>query len=97
MEETEKKREYFKQYYNDNREKLKQMNKNNYNKNRDRCIEYGKNYYENHKEDVKKKYEENKQTLTCECGCEVLKVSMKKHKESKKHNNILLEATKNKM
>ena len=39
----------------------------------------------------KERYENNKVVIKCECGVEVLKRNMKKHLNSKKHINCIIE------
>lgn len=41
-----------------------------------------KKYYENHKEKIKERYSE---IIKCECGVEVMKCNISKHKKSLKH------------
>ena len=56
-----------------------------------------KEWYDDNKEHIKKYYETNKekineyrsQIVTCECGCEVTKRNLSKHKKSKKHQELL--------
>lgn len=66
---------------------------------------YNKLYYEKNKEEIltksrvrnKKWYEENKEeklakdrvVMTCECGCEITKKGLTKHKKSKKHEKLM--------
>ena len=63
-------KKYNKEYYEDNIEKIKQYYENN----KEKIKEYRKRHYEN-----------NKEIIICECGCEITKKSLTRHKQSKKH------------
>lgn len=53
-----------------------------------------KDYYKN--EDYKKKHLEYiKEKITCDCGCQVTRVGMCKHKRNEKHNKIMNNIKKN--
>lgn len=60
-------KEYFRNYYLQNKEKIDK---------------YQKEYREENKEILKEKAGEK---LTCECGCEVRRDGLKKHKKTNKH------------
>lgn len=47
------------------------------------------NVKENQKEYMKKYFEENKEMITCECGCVVDKFSMRRHLLAKRHTTVL--------
>lgn len=72
-------REYHKEYYKENYKKYKKENNK----------EYNKKYYEDNIEKKKQYYKDNieklKEKITCECGCEITKASLTRHKQSKKH------------
>jgi hypothetical protein len=72
-----------KQYYNDNKEKIKQYQKEQYNK-----------YYNVNKEKIneqkKQKYNDNKHTFFCECGLSIVKSYLNKHKQTKKHLDLII-------
>ena len=88
-------------YYANNREDRLAYYANN----KDYINAYNKLYYEKNKEDIltksrvrnKKWYEENKEeklakdrvVITCECGCEIAKGGLSKHKKSKKHEKLM--------
>jgi len=84
------KKEYKKEYIENNKDKIKKYNKE-YNKeyrekNKDKIKEKDKQYRENNKDKIKEK-------ITCECGSIVNKSVFARHKKSKKHityieNNI---------
>ena len=76
-----------------------------YANNREARLEYDKKYYEENKEAIlikskvrnKKWYEENKEAkltkekerVTCECGCEVRRKEISRHKKSNKHIKLM--------
>ena len=86
-----------KQYNEDNRElqkkKCKQYHKDNIEAHKDRC----KQYYEENKNKIKenliKKYEKTREKqlekITCECGCQICRHSLTRHKKSQKHINLM--------
>ena len=63
--------------------------------------EYNKQYNDQHKNEIKeynKQYreinknkisEKNKQKVTCECGCDIVKRCLARHRRSKKHINFM--------
>lgn len=74
--------EYNKQYRLENREKQKQY----YLENRDKILDIRKQYKLIHKEQIA---EQQKQKITCECGCIVSNSNLAGHKRSKKHQDLL--------
>jgi hypothetical protein len=82
----EKIQEYEKEYYDANKEKIQEYKK-----------EYNKEYNEINKESNKEYYQKNKVTIlkkmkekvNCECGCEVTKSNLKRHKQNKKHISLM--------
>lgn len=71
-------KEYQKEHYKANREKIIESQKE-YNKaNKEKIIEYKKVYYQKNKEHVSAKFK-------CECGCEIRRDSLAKHRKTKKH------------
>ena len=70
--------EQIQKYYEENKDKIREQQQNYYEENKDKIREYKQNYYE-----------ENKEKVKCECGCEVCKVSLLKHKKTKKHINLI--------
>ena len=71
-----------KEYRDDNKEKKKLYDKNNIEKSR----EYKKKWKDNNKDKIK---EYNVQKIICECGCEITRGCLSKHRKTKKHNNLL--------
>ena len=69
--------EYYKTYYEDNRDNILEKSKEYRKENRDKLIEYSKQYYKN-----------NNFKFKCNiCGCEVTKYGLKNHLLSKKCMN----------
>ena len=86
--------EKMKEYYDENKEKSKEKSKKYRDENKEKIAEKRKKYYKaaNKKEITKKNketYEANKSKLSekviCECGSEVAKSSLTKHKKTPKH------------
>jgi len=83
--------------YIDNREKILQKNKEWRDDNKEKILQLNKKWRYNNidkvKEINKKKYNNNKDKLlkkmTCECGCVVANMCMKRHQRSKKHISLL--------
>jgi len=74
----EEDKEHKKQYYIDNAEKLKQYSNDYYKNNKD----YYQAYYLNNVDRLKER-------IICECGCDVMKSKITRHKKSKKHINLM--------
>jgi hypothetical protein len=95
------KKEYQKQYFEDNKEDLLEQHKQYYQTNKEALLEQKKKYYEDNKEVIaekdKKYYEANKEVISekrkekvvCECGSEVRKCDITSHKKTQKHQNYL--------
>jgi hypothetical protein len=83
------KKEYGKEYYENNKEHIKEYQENN----KDHIKEYRKEYYENNKEQTKKYYENNKEHLNqkhdCICGGKYTTQKLSVHIKTKKHVNSL--------
>ena len=89
------------EYRQDNKEYIAQHNKKYREDNKEHLKEYFKEYQEANKEKLKeylKEYQEaNKEKLKahkstkvkCECGCEVARGDLAKHRRSKKHADLL--------
>ena len=91
-----------KQYRLNNQEELKQSKHQYYLNNRDKILEHDKQYYLNNQE-KKKKYqnqyrlnnrdkinEKQREKSTCECGCEIRRGDLPRHRKTKKHQDYLL-------
>ena len=89
----ENNKEWFKLHYQKNKDVINENNKKYYQENKDECKEYRNNYYKNNKDKSKKYYQQNRelllQTITCECGCVVVKRTLNRHKQSNKHIKLM--------
>jgi hypothetical protein len=93
----EKVAECTKIYREKNPEKVKKWQKEWYENNKDKSVEYRekykdkitkyhKEYYENNKDKIK---EYRKIKITCECGCIILKMNIKKHIKTQTHLDLI--------
>ena len=85
------------EYYHENREILNEYQKEYYHENREQISEYQKKYRKANKEILSEKLKEhyqknkdrinekNKEKITCECGCELTKGNLTRHRKSKQH------------
>lgn len=71
-----------KQWREANKQTLLEKNKQYREDNKEAIVEKNKKYYEANKQ---KKLEKRKERITCECGEEVCKAALTRHKETKKH------------
>jgi hypothetical protein len=86
-----------KRYCEDNKEKIKEKGKQYREDNKDRKQTYMKQYREDNKEKIQEYKEDNrektreyfKEKVTCKCGCEVNKNSLKRHERNKKHTDLM--------
>ena len=91
-EQKEKKKEYHKQYYEDNREKRNEYDKKYYQKNKqynnynEYYKKYSKKYYQKNKQKINEKLKEK---ITCECGATITKCNKPRHNKTKKHINFI--------
>jgi len=83
----EKLLEYKKNYYEDNKEKLAEINKKWVEANKEKMAEYQKIYREANKEIINEK--QNEKVICDHCGCESIKVNLKRHQQSKKCINFV--------
>lgn len=93
--------EYHKQYYEDNKEKIKEQSKQYRENNKEKIKEQQKEYYEDNKQKIlerqnqynnnnKDKIKQRKmKKITCECGVEVTRNNMSRHKKSDKHDKLI--------
>ena len=84
-------------HYDKNAEKLRKQARENYYKNHENALAQGKKYRETHKEQIAEKNktyrQENKEKINerkreiikCECGVEVSKGTLHKHKQTNRH------------
>ena len=66
----------------DNKEIIKEYKKEYYENNKEILSEKNKIYRESNKEIINQK---QKEKITCECGCEITKSNLIRHKKTKKH------------
>ena len=90
------------EYRQDNKEKEAERGAKYRSENKEKLCEYRANYYQNNKEKIKEKITKYRQVnkekikeklsekVQCECGSEVTKNSLSRHKKTKKHQNYLL-------
>jgi len=82
----DKKIEQQKQYYYDNHDKLLEQQKQYYYDNKDKIKEYHKEYLIDNVDKIK---EYRKQKVICDnCGCEITKIHLPRHKKSQKCINF---------
>ena len=80
------KSEYGKHYHTQHRDEISEKNKQYREKNRDYHREKSNQYNEQHKEELREK---GRQKVTCECGCDVAKYCLSRHRKSPKHFLIM--------
>jgi hypothetical protein len=79
------KREYDLLYRTINKDKRNAKKKEYYENNKDLLNSKRRdNYYKN----IEKNLEKNKEKIMCDCGCEITKINLKRHLQSKKHLSI---------
>ncbi len=83
---TRSRKEYQSKWCQDNKEKIKEVSKKYYKDNKERLKEDSKKYYQDNKETILKK---EKEKIICQCGCEVLKLNISRHKRTAKHAKLL--------
>ena len=75
-----------KEYNEENREEITEKRKIHYDVNRERLLEEKKDYYEENREKI---LEKKKETIVCECGVEVNKSHLARHRRTTKHLKCL--------
>lgn len=78
--------EYFKEYKYANKEHIKEYNEERYKNNRDKILVQNKEYRTNNKDKLNERASEK---ITCECGCDVRRSFLARHKKSQKHIKLL--------
>ncbi len=90
-----------KERYEDNKEKLSKYHKGYYQDNKETIIDRMKEYRDQNRERIREKdnenYSKNKEKIRekqkmktiCECGCEIVKITLKRHQQSKKHLDLI--------
>jgi len=71
-----------KQYNEQHRDEIKEKKKQYREQHREEICEKKKQYYEQNRDEIKEK---NRQKVTCECGCDVVKYNLSRHRKSPKH------------
>jgi len=90
--------EYKKEWYEDNKEKIAEYHKEWYEANKEKKKEYYEANKEKLAEKKKERYEANKEEILermkekikCECGCEVSRNNIPRHRRSNNHKEIML-------
>ena len=75
-------KEYSKEHYEQNKNKLLDYVKEYYEANKEKRLDYAKEYREQNKDNI---LEQQKQQITCECGCIITKTHLTRHHKSQKH------------
>jgi hypothetical protein len=75
-----------KEYYIKNKELFSEKSKKYYKDKKQLIVERTKQYYENNKQIILEKYKEK---VICECGCERTKCNLDRHRQSKKHIELM--------
>ena len=83
----EDKKTYQKEYWENNKEVLSKYYKLYSENNKEVLSKYHKLYNENNKERIKTR---ESQRIICECGCEIQKREIARHRKSKKHKKLML-------
>lgn len=78
--------EYQKQYYRDNCNKILEQQKQHYENNRDKIQEYNKQYYDDNRDKLQ---EHKAEKIVCECGCEITRSVLARHRRSKTHIQLI--------
>jgi len=87
-----KKREIDKKYYHENKNKLQEYHKEWREDHKEHIQKYHKEFYESNKNKILEYYKEK---ITCDCGCIIRKGGLQKHKQSKKHIELMKNQTLN--
>ena len=82
LEHKDKILEHNKQYRLEHKEQMKQY----YLEHKDKIADQMKQYRLEHKDEILERY---KQNITCECGCIITQYNLKRHKRTKKHQDLL--------
>jgi hypothetical protein len=75
-------RQKSKEYYEKNKESIAKKSKEYIEKNKEKIKQYKKEYAEKNKDIIKQKHSKK---VICECGAEIRKYHLPRHKKSKKH------------
>jgi hypothetical protein len=83
--------EYLKEWYKKNKEKQNKKTREYYEKNKEHISQQQKKYREANKD---KETAWKREKVKCECGCEVARRDIAKHRRTQKHQNKMLELNK---
>jgi hypothetical protein len=86
LDNKDKKKEYQKEYREANKDKIVEYKKEYYEANKDKIAERDKEYREANKDKIS---ERRKIKIKCECGSEVRKSDIQRHKRTIKHINYI--------
>ena len=75
-------KEYNTVYYKNNIDKIKEQKQEYKINNKDKINEYSKEYRTNNKDKIKEK-------ISCECGCDIRRSDLARHKKTKKHLDLV--------
>ena len=90
LKNIDKIKEIKKEHRLKNIDKIKEYKKEQYIKNKDKIKEQTKEYYLKNIDKIKERNKERtKERTICDCGVDVRKDSISKHKKSKKHFNLM--------
>ena len=79
-------KETIQEYYETNKEKLQEYKKEYQENNKEKIQEYDKEYYETHKDMIRERINAK---ITCKCGSVIIRNSIKRHETTKKHINLI--------
>lgn len=82
--------EYAKAYHQDHKQELSENKKEYYQNHKQEHLEKQKAYRQDHKQEIS---EYRKKILTCICGCNLTKHNLNKHLKSKKHCDLMVQAS----
>ena len=80
--------QYKKEWHKANKEKINKQKKEYYQANKEAIAQRDKEYYQDNRDKIKAR---KSIKMKCECGCEVRKDSIYKHRKSKKHERLMNE------
>jgi hypothetical protein len=80
----------FKEYLETNRDTILQWHRDNYQRNRDSILSVKRDYWMRNKEAITLKRQE---TVVCECGMELRKVNLTRHRMSQRHQSYFTSLT----
>ena len=79
-------KETIQEYYETNKEKLQEYKKEYQENNKEKIQEYDKEYYETHKDMIRERINAK---IACKCGTVIIRNSLKQHERTKKHINLM--------